>query len=74
MGLGTNAVAGILLSMLLRMGIPLAACVVLLRTRGPLVEAGAVVMILVYYLVTLVAETWFLLRLTTAQADSKSVS
>lgn len=73
-GLGTHAVTGILLGMMLRMGIPLGACVVLLVLGGPLVEAGALVMILVYYLLTLLAETWFLLRLTAAQARDKSVS
>jgi len=73
-GLGVRAVPGILLSMILRTGIPLTACVVLLAMGGPLVEAGALVMILVYYLLMLLAETWFLLRLTAAQASDKSVS
>jgi len=73
-GLGARAVPGILLSMILRMGIPLTACVVLLAMRGPLVEAGALAMILVYYLLMLLAETWFLLRLTAAQTSDKSVS
>ena len=74
LGLGAHAVTGILLGMMLRMGIPLGACLVLLALGGPLVEAGALVMILVYYLLTLLAETWFLLRLTAAQARDKSVS
>ena len=73
-GLGAQAVPGILLSMILRMGIPLAACVVLVAMGGPLVEAGALVMILLYYLLTLVAETWLLLRITAAQTQDDSVS
>lgn len=72
--LGDHAVSGVLLSMILRMGIPLTACVVLLATGGPLVKAGVLAMILVYYLLMLLAETWFLLRLTAAQASDKSVS
>lgn len=71
---GSHALTGILLSMILRMGIPLIACVVLLAMGGPLVAADAPVMILVYYLLMLLAETWFLLRLTAAQASDKSVS
>lgn len=73
-GVGAHAVPGILLGMMLRMGIPLGACLVLQTLGGPLVEAGALVMILVYYLLTLLAETWFLLRLTAAQSRDKSVS
>ena len=73
-GVGAQAVPGFLLSMAVRTGIPLAACVVLLAIGGPLTAAGAPAMILVYYLLMLLAETWFLLRLTAAQASDKSVS
>ncbi len=73
-GLGARAVPGILLSMILRTGIPLIACLVLMAIGGPLVKAGALAMILVYYLLMLLAETWLLLRLTAAQASDQSVS
>jgi hypothetical protein len=71
---GSQAVSGILLGMIVRMGLPLAACVVLIAQGGWLVEAGAPAMILVYYLLMLVAETWWLLRLNAARVADKNVS
>lgn len=61
---GPQALPRILLGMLIRMGVPLAVCVAVLLVGGPLVAAGAPVMILGYYLLMLVAETWLLVRLT----------
>jgi len=61
-----QAVPRILLGMLIRMGVPLTACIVVLVWGGPLVAAGAPLMILGYYLLMLVAETWLLVRLTSA--------
>lgn len=59
-----QAVPRILLGMFIRMGVPLTACIVVLLVGGPLVAAGAPFMILGYYLLMLVAETWLLVRLT----------
>lgn len=67
-----QAVPRILLGMLIRMGVPLTACVAVLLFGGPLVAAGAPVMILGYYLLMLVAETWLLLRLTAADLAAGS--
>jgi hypothetical protein len=71
---GTQAVPGILLGMLIRMGVPLIACLVLVVRGGPLVEAGAPAMILVYYLLMLVAETWWLVRLNAARVGDKNMT
>lgn len=68
-----QALSRILLGMLIRMGVPLAACMAMTVGGGPLVTAGAPVMILVYYLLMLVAETWLLLRLTAARVGEKNV-
>jgi hypothetical protein len=67
-------VAGVLLGMLIRMAVPLAACVIMFIQGGPLVEAGALVMILVYYLLMLVVETFYLVRLTAARSDNKTLT
>jgi hypothetical protein len=49
--------------MLFRMGVPLAVGIASVRGGGPLAEAGVFGMILVYYFVTLVAETGLSLKL-----------
>lgn len=54
---GSQAVQGLMLSMLFRMGLPLAAGALLTLAGGPLAKAGVLGMILLYYLVFLVAET-----------------
>jgi hypothetical protein len=63
-----NAVHGILLGMVFRMGVPLAVGLVLHRWEGPLAEAGVFGMILGFYFVTLAAETLLSLRMV-ASAD-----
>lgn len=65
-----QAVPWILLGMFIRMGVPLTACIVVLVWGGPLVAAGAPIMILGYYLLMLVAETWLLVRLMAADATA----
>ncbi len=57
-----KALAGLLVSMFLRMGIPLAFCLVMQIQKGPLLEAGIVYCVLVFYLVVLAVETWFAMR------------
>ena len=57
-----RALAGLLVSMFLRMGIPLVFCLVMQIQKGPLEEAGIVYCVLVFYLVVLVVETWFAMR------------
>ncbi len=57
-----KALAGLLVSMFLRMGIPLAFCLVMQIQKGPLLEAGIVYCVLVFYLVVLAVETCFAMR------------
>ncbi len=71
---GPQVVHGVLLGMFLRMAVPLAACMILARRGGALVEAGAPVMILLYYFVTLIADTWLLLRWNQKQPTGEPVS
>lgn len=57
-----RALTGLLVSMFLRMGIPLAFCLVMQIQKGPLLEAGIVYCVLVFYLVVLAVETCFAMR------------
>jgi uncharacterized membrane protein YiaA len=68
-GCGTNAVKGVLLGMVFRMGVPFAAGIVLHQRGGELAEAGVFGMILGYYFVTLVVETVLAVRLTAPTND-----
>lgn len=58
-----QAASALMLGMLFRMGLPLAAIAWLMSQGGWLAEAGVVGMILVYYLVSLIVETVLSLRL-----------
>jgi hypothetical protein len=58
-----NLLATTALGMAFRMGMPLAAVVVITLQGGPLAESGFLVCILAYYATTLVVETWLSLRL-----------
>lgn len=58
-----QAAASLTLGMVFRMGLPLGCVLWLLSQGGPLVDAGIVGMIVVYYLVALVVETALSLRL-----------
>ena len=69
-----NAAHGVLLGMLFRLGIPLAVGIVLDRRGGPLAEAGVFGMILIYYFVTLVAETALSLKLIQPGDKSANVT
>jgi hypothetical protein len=54
---GPQVVHGTLLGMLFRMGLPLAAGLLLTVRGGPLADAGVFGMIVVYYLIGLLVET-----------------
>ena len=56
------AVQGMLLAMLFRLGLPMAAALLLGTQRGPLSEANLLILILVYYLIALATETPLALR------------
>jgi hypothetical protein len=58
-----NALAVTVLGMLLRMGLPLVAVVVVTLQGGPLADSGFVICVLAYYAIALVLETWLSLRL-----------
>jgi hypothetical protein len=57
-----QAVQGHLLGMFFRLGLPLVAGMILQKSGGPLAEAGVFGLIVVFYLITLVAETFLSLR------------
>jgi hypothetical protein len=71
---GSQMVAGVLLAAPIRMGVPLLVCVVLVRQGSRLVDAGVIVMILLNYFVTLVADTWLLLRCRVDRVGIQPVS
>ncbi len=54
---GPQAVNGVLLGMLVRMTVPLAAALLLFLRGGPLVRAGLVEMLVAYYLIALTLDT-----------------
>ena len=57
-----QAAQGHLLGMFFRLGLPLVAGMILQKSGGPLAEAGVFGLIVVFYLITLVAETLLSLR------------
>jgi hypothetical protein len=61
-GRTNHAVQGHLLGTFFRLGLPLVAGIVFQRFGGPLTEAGVFGLIVVFYLITLVAETFLALR------------
>ena len=73
-GRGTNAVNGVLLGMVFRMGVPLAAGISLHHRGGMLAEVGVFGMILGYYFVTLVVETVLAVRLTAPTNEKTNVT
>ena len=52
-----QALASVLLSMMVRISLPLAACVIVYANGGVLAEAGFAVFILIFYLVALPLDT-----------------
>jgi hypothetical protein len=66
-----NPIAGILGSMIFRMGLPLTAGLAIQNLHAPLAQAGCFLMILAVYLAVLVVETWLSLRLV-RQADAST--
>ena len=57
-----NAVSGVLLAMLIRMGLPLAVMAMMQQTNSPLVGAGFMGLLVLNYLVALPLETWMSLQ------------
>ncbi|MFO0869372.1 MAG: hypothetical protein U0935_10620 [Pirellulales bacterium] len=60
---GPQAVNGVLMGMLVRMMVPLAAGLVLFSQGGPLVRAGLVEMLVAYYLLALTLDTVLAVRM-----------
>jgi hypothetical protein len=56
--------AAVLAGMLFRMGVPLAASVIVYYHGGVLVQGGMVFYVLAFYMITLMAETWMALGKT----------
>lgn len=65
-----RAMHGLLLSMLVRMGLPLAAGIVLQGRGGPLAEANVFGLIVVFYLVMLAVEAFLSVRLVKQTAKT----
>ena len=65
-----NAIQGVLLGMIFRMGLPMAAGLILSINVPPLAKAGVFEMILVFYLITLVVETILSLGLVHTPKDA----
>jgi hypothetical protein len=68
-----QAVQGHLLGMFFRLGLPLVAGMILQKSGGPLAGAGVFGLIVVFYLITLVAETVLSLQFIKQSKDSVSV-
>lgn len=66
-------IQGVLLAMLFRMGLPLAAIMVFVRVDNPLTAAGLAPTTLGVYLVSLVAETLLALRMVPASTATKAI-
>ena len=60
--------------MAFRMGVPLVVGLILDRRGGPLSEAHVFGMIVAFYLITLIVETWLALRLVASPAKRPSVT
>jgi hypothetical protein len=69
-----QAASALMLGMLFRMGLPLAAVAWLMTQGGWLAEAGVVGMILIYYLVSLIVETVLSLRLVGSPRQATKAS
>jgi hypothetical protein len=69
-----QGVQGVFGAMLVRMSVPLAALLVLPKIGGPLIAAGLMGMLMVYYLITLAVETWLSLRFVPASKNSGAKS
>jgi len=64
-----QVISAIGLAMMFRMGIPLVAGIFLMKLGGPLAEAGVFGMIVGFYLIGLVVETFLAVRLTSNSND-----
>jgi hypothetical protein len=70
----TQVVSRVLAGMTFRMGMPLVVGLILDRRGGPLSEAHVFGMIVAFYLITLVVETWLALRLVAPAAKRPHVT
>ena len=61
-----RALALTAVGMALRMGLPLVAVIVVMLQNGPLSRSGFVICILIYYLVSLLVETWLTVKLVSS--------
>jgi len=66
-----NAVSGVLLSMLIRMGLPIASAILMQQTNSPLLAAGFMGLLTLNYLVALPLETLMSLQFV-RQANPKA--
>ena len=69
-----QAVSRVLAGMVFRMGLPLVVGLILDRRGGPLSEAHVFGMMVAFYLLTLVVETWLALRLVAPAAKRSPVT
>ncbi len=67
-----RAMAGLVLAMLVRMGLPLAAGLTLGRGGGPLAEGGVFGLIVLFFLVMLTVETFLSVRLVNSKTSKAS--
>lgn len=65
-------ISGILTGMVVRMAVPLVALLVIPKMNPALLQSGMQEMLLGYYLLALVAETWILLRLIPSVSSSSA--
>lgn len=63
---GPNAVSGMLLAMLVRLGVPMAVCIAVDSLGGSLKDAGFFQLVVWTYLATLAVETWLMARMIPA--------
>jgi hypothetical protein len=60
---GPNAVSGVLLAMMVRLGGPMLVAIAIDSQGGPLKEAGFFQLVVLSYLATLAVETWLMVRM-----------
>ncbi len=71
---GPNAVSGMLLAILVRLGGPIAVGIAVDARGGPLAEAGFFGLVVVSYLATLVVETLLIVRMVPATGRAAAVA
>jgi hypothetical protein len=69
---GPNAVSGLLLAMMVRLGGPLVVGIVIDSRGGALAEAGFFQLVVWMYLATLAVETWLMVRMVPATGSGSA--